>query len=372
MNLLPLTRSTYGLSMREDALCLVEVGAGWRGKPLKRTIRIPLPPGLLKLSSAKPNILQPTEFQNFLQEVAHKLKTPASVALSLPDLCARTTIFEFSQFPSKSKEQTALVQWRFQQDLKLDTSGSRIDYSVYVPVLQSEPSTLVNPDHVRVLGAALRTDIVEQFEQACLEVGLLPVSVGIAGLDIFDLYQQTLLEALTGDSRETGHSHAGGMFLYLSQWGFTFLAFRDRCPQFIRTKAITIRPDSPEPTASGGIDPDPSSAFPSGTSYPFYVHEKVSKEILATIQFYLESLSSAATPSSGIPLFVFTDLEQGMTLLPSAEHIQQTMKASGHGDTLVQIIRLSPMTPLPPGKGQSVSESEAGSALPAFARLKVA
>lgn len=372
MNLLPLTRPTCGLSITEDALCLVEVGKGWRRKPFKRMMRIPLPPGLLKLSSAKLNILQSTEFQNCLQEVAAKLKTPASVTLSLPDLCARTTIFEFAQFPSKSKEQTALVKWRFQQDLKLDTSGSRIDYSVYVPVLQSEPPTLANPDPVRVLGAALRTDIVEQFEQACLEVNLLPVSVGIAGLDIFDLYQQTLQEALTVDSRETGHSHAGGMFLYLSQWGFTFLAFRDRCPQFIRTKAITIRPESLKPTASTEIEPSLSSAFPSGKLYPFYVIDKVSKEILATIQFYLESLSSSTTPSSGIPLFVFTDLEQGMTLLPPTEHIQQTMKASGHGDTLIQSIRLSPIPPLSPGKSQPVSEFEAGSALPGFARLRVA
>lgn len=372
MNLLPLSRPTCGLSITEDALCLVEVGKGWRRKPVKRMLRVPLPPGLLKLSSAKPNILQATEFQNCLQEITKNLKTPVPIALSLPDLCARTTIFEFSQFPSKAKEQTALVRWRFQQDLKLNTSASRVSYTVYVPFLPSESSPLVNPDQVRVLGAALRTEIAEQFEQACLEVGLLPVSIGIAGLDIFDLYHQSFQQALANKAPQSVPTHADGMFVYLSHWGFTFLAFGEGCPQLIRSKAISIRPESPAHTASTEIDPSASSSNPGAPPYPFYVVDKVSREILATIQFYLESLPSVPATQAGIPFFVITDLQQGMGLLPSSEHIQQTMKASGHGDTLIQIIPLSPITPLGSGRGLPVSESEAGSALAGIARLKVA
>ncbi|MGD9851350.1 MAG: hypothetical protein AB7T38_08785 [Nitrospirales bacterium] len=370
MNLLPLTNPTWGLSIFEDALCFVEIKKGWRHRSFQQLKRIPLPSGTLKLSSAKPNILQTAEFIALLRQTSQALSTPLPVALSLPDLCARTSIFDFSQFPKKARDQRALLNWRFQQDLKLDTSHSRLTYGTYVPLPRPETPSLPQPDRVQVLGAAIRNEIVEQFEHACLEANLLPVSVGIAGLDIFDLYQSTLQEMLDAEYRRSPASFPGGLFIYLSQWGFTFLAFKDTSPQFIRTKAINIRKDS------SMVDPVTKAILPSpplsSSVYPPYTKVKVTKEILATIQYYLETYPPDDPKPSTINVFLSTDLDQSSSLLPSAEQLSYTLNACDYPETILQIIPLSSHDPINPRSTLSLSDTEAGSALPGFARLRVA
>ncbi|MGE0472841.1 MAG: hypothetical protein AB7P17_04340 [Nitrospirales bacterium] len=370
MNLLPFTSPAWGLSICEDVLCFVEIKKGWRQPSFQQLKRIPLPSGMLKLSSAKPNILQTTEFIELLRQTGQTLSTPLPVALSLPDLCARTSIFEFSQFPHKSHDQRALLNWRFQQDLKLDISQSRLAYGAYVPLPRLETPAPPQPDRVQVLGAAIRNEIVEQFEHACLEADLLPISVGIAGLDIFDLYQGTLQEMLDTEYRRTPASFPGGLFIYLSHWGFTFLAFKDGSPQFIRTKAINIRKDSiREEAATQTILPSPPL---SSSIYPPYTKVKVTKEILATIQYYLETFPLDAPKLSTMNLFISTDLDQSSSLLPSAEQLSSTLNVCDYPETTLQLIPLSSHNPMNPRSTLSLSDAEAGSALPGFARLRVA
>lgn len=371
MNLLPLNNPHWGLSISEEAVCLVEVKSGWRNRPFKHITRHQLPKGLLKLSSAKPNILQPIEFLEQLRQATRGMHTPIPVALSLPDLCARTTIFEFSQFPQKAPEQRALLNWRFQQDLKLDTSHSRLAYGMYMPLPRLDAQPPANPDRVLVLGAAIRNEIVEQLEQACLEVDLLPVSVGIAGLDIFDLYQGPIQEMLDAEQHRTPASFPGGLFIYLSHWGFSFLAFKDGCPQFIRTKAINIRRETPE------FDQEIAEAHPpdmgaEAISYPHYTIMKVTKEILATIQYYLETYPLEEPIPSNLNLFIATDLDKSATLLPSEDQFSQTLKACNYQDTQLQVTPLSSTDPVNPKRTLNLSETEAGAALPGFARVRVA
>ncbi len=370
MNLLPLTNPTWSLSIFEDALCFVEIKKGWRQRSFRQLKRFPLPAGMLKLSSAKPNILQTTELIEVLRQAGQSLNTPLPIALSLPDLCARTSIFEFSQFPKKAHDQRALLNWRFQQELKLDTTQSRMAYGTYVPLPRPGGPTQPQPDRVQVLGAAIRNEIVEQFEHACLEADLLPVSVGIAGLDIFDLYQGTLEEMLETEYRRTPASFPGGLFIYLSHWGFTFLAFKDGSPQFIRTKAINIRKDtSREEPGTQTILPSPPLR---SAVYPPYTKVKVAKEILATIQYYLETFPPDTPKPSSINVFISTDLEQSASLLPSPEQLTYTLTACDYPETALQLSTLSPHDPIHAKSTLSLSDTAAGSALSGFARLRVA
>ena len=365
MNLLPLSNPHGGLSISEEALCLVEMNHGWRHRSFKQVTRIPLSSGLLKLSSAKPNILQLTEFKDQLRQIRQSKRTPLPVAVSLPDLCARTTIFEFSHFPKKVAEQRALLTWRFQQDLKLDTSQSRLAYGVYAPLPRADSQAPHNPDRVLVLAAAIRNEVVEQFEQACMDVDLLPISVGVAGLDIFDAYQATMQDILEAGQRRTLTSFPGGLFLYLSHWGFSFMAFKDGCPQFLRTKAITIRKDTQE-------IPSSSDDQVGQSPYPHYTIMKVTKEILATIQYYLESFPLEAPLPATLNLFMITDLDQSASLLPSGEQFNQTFQACNYQETRLQVTPLSPADLLNPKRSFTLSEHEAGAALPGYARLRVA
>jgi hypothetical protein len=394
MNLSPINQPTVALSISEEALHLVEVRKSWRRTTFQEVKRVSLPSGVICLSSAKPNIENMETFVEQLRILAEPLKKPISIALSLPDLCARTSVFDFSTFPAKKKEQTALLNWRFQQDLKLDTSQSRLSYAVYVPTSLANASKQDNPEKVRVLGTAIRNEIVEQYERACLDLNLMPVSVSISGLDIFDLYQRTIQDILEVEDRRTTNPSSGAMFLFISHWGFTFFAFHEGCPSFVRTKAITIRQNSSQAPWDASItgsekqeivlpksgedaqqiidSPDLRNGDSSTPPYSSYTATKVEKEIMATLQYYLETFSQNETTPSVANLFVVSDLEHGHILLPTSEHLQQTAKVSGLSVSDIQVTQLSYSTHFNIREGRFVQESNIWSALPGYASLRVA
>jgi Tfp pilus assembly PilM family ATPase len=394
MNLFPINQPTVALSISEEALHLVEVKKSWRRTTLEEVKRVSLPSGVIRLSSAKPNIENMETFVEQLRILAEPLKTPVSISLSLPDLCARTSVFDFSTFPTKKKEQTALLNWRFQQDLKLDTGQSRLSYAVYVPTSLANASKQENPEKVRVLGTAIRNEIVEQYERACLDLNLMPVSVSISGLAIFDLYQSTIQDILEVEDRRTTNPSSGGMFLFISHWGFTFFAFHEGCPSFARTKAITIRPNSSHVPWDASISEsenqenvleksgedvqqvidsqDTRNGDSSTHPYSSYTATKVEKEILATLQYYLETFSQNDSTPSLANLFVVSDLEHGHMLLPTSEGLQQMAKVSGLSVSDIQVTQLSYSTHFNKRESRFVQESYIWAALPGYASLRVA
>ncbi len=390
MNLFPITQPEFALSISEEALCLVEVHKAWKTTRFKNMQTAPLPPGTIRLSSAKPNITNMDVFSEQLRILAKPLKKPISVALSLPDLCARTCVFDFSTFPTKAHEQTALLNWRFRQDLKLDTAQSRLAYAAYVPTSLANTSATENPEKVQVLGTAIRTEIVEQYEHACLDLNLMPVSVSIAGLDIFDLYHHAIHEMLEVENRRSPSIYPGAMFLFITHWGFTFFAFHDGCPNFVRTKAIMIRPELDENQWEESED---RTSFPQNTEkegdlqitgherlgdtneahpYPSYTATKVEKEILATLQFYLETFSQECSTPSLANLFVVSDLEHGHKLLPSPDSLEQTAEVSGKGISDIQVTQLSSSAHFNKQMKCLPHKPHIWSALPGYASLRVA
>ena len=101
MKLFPLKQPTVALSITEESLCLVEVKESWKSTKLKEVNKVSLPSGVIHLSSAKLNILNMDLFVEHLRTLTKSIKKPMSIALSLPDLCARTSVFDFSTFPTK-------------------------------------------------------------------------------------------------------------------------------------------------------------------------------------------------------------------------------------------------------------------------------
>jgi hypothetical protein len=222
----------------------------------------------------------------------------------------------------------------------------------------------------------------------------MPVSVSISGLDIFDLYQGTIQDILEVEDRRKTNPSSGAMFLFVSHWGFTFFAFHEGCPSFVRTKAITIRPDSshaPWDTSISGLkkqenvlpkdeedaqqaidSPDLRNGDSTTHPYPSYTATKVEKEILATLQYYLETFSQNETTPSVANLFVVSDLEHGHMLLPTSEHLQQTAKVSGLSVSDIQVTQLSYSMHFNKRESRFVQESYIWSALPGYASLRVA
>ncbi len=393
MHLFPISTPTLALSISEEALCLVEIKKQWRKTLLHQVTRVPLPEGVVKLSSAKANIENPEEFLTHFKALVEPYNRPLSIVLSLPDLCARTSVFDFSTFPTKKQEQTALVNWRFKQDLKLDTSQSRLAFGAYVPLSVRDSPSPDNSEKVKVLGTAIRNEIVEQYERMCLEAHLIPTSVGISGLDIFDLYRLNIQDILEAEDGPSASFSPGTMFLFISHWGFTFLAFQEGSPRFIRTKAIPVKAEpsssqwnspvsefdgtegvnghgaqaSEETVSQKTLDPDTPN-----TPYPSYTAMKVGKEILATLQYYLEAFPLHETTSSTVNLFVATDLNHGHSLMPSTDQIQRTLKASGGREPQIRVTALSHASHFHLQETRLALLNQEESALPGYASLMVA
>ena len=276
MRLLPVRRPTIGVSVGSKTLNLVEVSRNWRpgrtrrwlAQSLQRCTEQPVPPGLIRLSATEPNISDSAALSRELSTLVdgtRKVARPVSIALILPDLCARVALFEFESLPHKPAEREQLIRWRFHKELNVPAGDVRLAYRV-LPV--STPVSGGGP--VRLLAVVIRRAVIEQYEQACQAAGFIPVSVNLASLGLFDLYRPAMESAIK-DGEECFFLHAGGDCL-------SFVAIRSGLPVFFRTKALRN-----------------GSANGNG--------EAVMQELLATLQFYQDSHAGRSTQMS-TPLFV--------------------------------------------------------------------
>lgn len=283
MRLLPVRRPTIGVSIGSKALSLVEVSRNWRpgrtgrwlARSLHRCTEQPVPPGLIRPSSTEPNVSDSAALARELATLVdgtRKVARPASIALILPDLCARVALFEFESLPHKPAEREQLIRWRFHKELNVPAGDVRLTYRVlrgpHPGLLPSGEKAASLP--VRLLAVVIRRAIIEQYEQACQAAGFIPVSVNLASFGLFDLYRP-VMESAIKDGEECFFLHAGGDCL-------SFVAIRSGLPVFFRTKALRN-----------------GSANGNG--------EAVMQELLATLQFYQDSHAGRSTQTP-TPLFV--------------------------------------------------------------------
>ncbi len=326
MILFPMTKANVGLSITRDSLCLATMKRGLGGIRCRHIAEQQLPPDMLRLSPTKLNISNQPEFSDYLRTLLKGVKQPQPVALSLPDLCGRTAILTFSNFPSKKSEQDSIVQWRFQQDMNLSTDKARFSYCIF-------PPSSKQPGPTHVLATAIQRDIIEQYEQVCLECGLLPHSVGLAGLDVFEFYRSQVLEFSRGSQPQIHDVSQECLFLYLADWGFSFMAFRQGYPVFARIKALPIprpqREDSEESDESQRNTLEGRSASPFGQDrYSSTDSTNVANELVATLQYYFETLQPPRVEAASIPLYFAEGLRQGKTLFPEETRIQEMLRSS--------------------------------------------
>jgi hypothetical protein len=289
VRLFPFKRPSLGLSIGVDTLGLVEVRRGWRGSSLLRCAERALPAGLLRLSGSESNVTDVSalakEFSALLDGQVHVTR-PVPISLSLPDLCARVALFEFDTLPKKSSELDALIRWRFQKDLNVPVADTRFTYQVF------QPTSLhaLTDGPIRVFAVAVRESVLEPYEQACELAGLIPVSVGLTGLRLFDLCRPAM-EAALKTTEEC-------FYLYVGEGSFAFLAILKDAPVFLRIKPLRI------PLLESSL----SQGEGAGEG------DTVRDELLATLQFYQECEAvSGKAPTRSRPLF----LVNGESIVPA-------------------------------------------------------
>jgi hypothetical protein len=222
-----------------------------------------VPPGLVRLSFAEKNILDVPALADHVRGLVGN-GNGHCVALSLPDECARMALFDFETLPQNPAQVDALLRWRFQKDLSVVVGDARMPYRVFHPKPAAGQSA---NGTVRVLAAAVREEIVFQYEQMCEVAGVIPAAIGLSSLALLD----SCRAAMTASS-----DHA--LFLHLTDSGFVFVAFQQGCPTFFRIKALH---QDPPPTA-GGLDPTANQDAPGFSA------EELVQEVLATLCFYAD------------------------------------------------------------------------------------
>jgi hypothetical protein len=273
MALFPIRRPTLGLHIGARAFTLAEVGRSWRqagrGRQVRRCVRQALPDGVLRLSAAKPNVLQLPAAAGHLRDLAGTA-AGRCVAVSLPDQCGRLALFEFESLPRNPAEVEALLRFRFQKDLAVSLGEVRLAYRVFTP-----PGGSGAP--IRVLVGAVRQEILAQYEELCEQAGLIPVVAGLSGLQVFDAYAAAM-----------STSAPDLLFVHVTEDGLTFLAVRQGCPVFLRVKSWEPAAAQVEEQQAAGGTVD------------------ARQELVATVHYYAERY--VAQPDGGksrnCPLYV--------------------------------------------------------------------
>lgn len=295
--LFPVHRPRIGLSIGLRHASLVQLTPTWSRVLLRRapwassrrSRTCTLPTDLVRLSHTRPNLSDPQALAGVLKELRGRRRGMLPVALTLPDPAARIALLGFEGLPQKPADLEALLRWRLQQECNLPAGSARLAYRVF-----RREAAAAGESPLQVLVAALHEEIYGQYADACVEAGFYPVTMGLASLQLFDLYRPTMEQALRSRGDQAGRDF---FFLHHAEWGFAFFAFQDSSLQFIRIKAW------PSVAESAGEEPQPVQADP-----------RLTDEVRATFQFYTEAVRAdgAADPR---PVFLVSGVADGVSLL---------------------------------------------------------
>lgn len=229
MQLFPARKPTIGLSLTAQAVTAVELSPSiWplRRRSIRALKRHDLATDLVRLSTDKNNISEVAAFARDLTTLIGSRRC-ASVALSLPNQCARIALLSLDALPKNPAECASLVRWRLEKDLQVPATDCRIAYRIFgIPA----GDTFSDGSKHRVLVAAIQNNVLTQYEQACEQAGLLPVEVGIQGLQLFGL------------SRTMIRQDKEWFFASFLDDQFFFVAIRQACPFLLRSKTLTKTP----------------------------------------------------------------------------------------------------------------------------------
>lgn len=387
MTLFPFTKPKVGLYVTAETLCLVHANRRLGHQSFGGAVEQPLPVGAIRLSPVEPNILDQEQVANTLHAALGQRTGAQSIALCLSDLCARTTILELASLPKNSKEQHSLVQWRLQQELNLSKEIFRISYQI-LSSSQGRFHTVPAPDQpVRLLATAIKESIIEPYEMACLEADLIPTSIHLASLAVFNGCRPLIDSTLKRTTERISFVPGTLFFLYLADWGFSLLALQNHVPTFLRVKPLrqeTSRLTSPLPpdqelnkeheedsgdTSANGTN-ELSDELAPNTMQTTLTTTAIKNELLGTLQYFFETHEAQAVSDEVYPLFVVGSQDPDQVLPDISEFIEQKFPyEADHGIPRIKAFPLFPGNPNLNLKSLSGFPSWTGTSLPAFAAM---
>jgi hypothetical protein len=191
-------RPQHCLKFGADSLAWAESERDWRGRSRHRCLASPLPEGVVKLSPIDKNLSDLSTVQSRIRsltgsgsEAKHAkessgaaISLPRRIAVLLPDAAVRAVVLQLDQLPSKQDERDALIRWRLGQEQLFSLSGARVVSQVFPHLSEGEHRT-----HT-VLALSVEESVLNQYEELCESVGLIPQEVRITSLSLFDLWRR--------------------------------------------------------------------------------------------------------------------------------------------------------------------------------------
>lgn len=358
MRLFPLTRPRMGLYFSTDTFCFGYLRHGLGGPKLTGYREQRLPPGSIRLSPIEQNVASSEPLLSVLHADLHSTRRPHPVAVCLPDVCARTAVIEFASLPKNKKEQKALVEWRLQTELNLSPKPRRVSYQCFAPIPSRFSLTRSPSTPVRFLAVTIQNDIVEQYETLCLEAGVIPVSVNVAGPAVLNLCRSSIEATLHAHARDISFVPDTAIFLYIGEWGFSLIAWKEGHPCFVRVKpirrlsAVTVSSSQAfiEETPSGGrpqSELDEKTTFRKSDGFDVPQDrepvEMLAQELLRSLQFFFETAMPSGRQPHVYPLFLVGSPQPEIMLPRIAESIERAFPLNK--DSSVQQVKPFPMFP---------------------------
>ena len=343
MMLYPITRPRTGLYVSPSRLCVARIKSGFRSRQLGEYREHPLPDRCLHLSSTQNNLTDTEQFLKILESLIPVKQRPKSIAIALPDICARTGVFEFSTLPQKREEQRALIAWRMEKDFRIVTSKARMSYHIFPP--QAGTTSGKGQGNYHVLATIIQQSIIESFETVFLQAGLAPMSVNLASMSAFNLCQNVFERTCALLAEKARIQHDQRVLVYIAEWGYTVLIFRDESPAFIRVKPARLGPiqqlslQSLDPgIAEQEMGTSPGTAgngSPPETPRPASQQDHsrmLANELIGTLQHYFDSHPYSSSEPTMIPVFLCGSLSPELLLPAMADIINKEFPMAGDSE----------------------------------------
>ncbi len=265
--LFPVHRPRAGVSFTERGIALVELRRGWHRPGIVRLNERPVPEGVLAVSASEPNVRDRDALTKELRALM-ATSSERTLAVCLPDRVCHLAVFPFETLPPRERDRDPILRWRFQHEEHVAVGDARMLHRVF-PVkgaMATTPpgTTSGSPVTAYVLAMAIKRSILDQYEQVCLQAGLLPLSISCAALWLFDFYRPVITQA---DEL---------FFVHRASDSMTFFAIRQGLPVFCRVKGLR------------GERAD------------------VMREIRSTVQFYedLDPLGGSGAGAGSVPIYM--------------------------------------------------------------------
>ncbi|NKB82242.1 MAG: hypothetical protein GKS05_13005 [Nitrospirales bacterium] len=375
MTLFPMTKPRLGLSITGKMMGMAEIHRVWKHPIFQRYHELPISSDSVRPSPIAANLTNLEELRNILRALRQHTSRPRTIALCLPDLCARSTVFRFASLPSSPSEREAIIAGRFQQDCKLSPSNVRIAYRLYHTQEKTVHDTEQTMPVLYVLAVAIQRDIIESYEALCLEAGLVPASISLAGLAVFDLCRAAMDHATQAVSANVPLNKHEAFFLFLADWGFLLLMLRDGHPTFLRVKSLPmwLQPDSlSSETAHVPLEKTDEALTVALSTHTMNL---VANELIATIQYYVETVeprvASDEHPTKASPLFLVGSPLPEQTLPQIGQTIERLLADNRDAVPLLYPIPLHSGTEGLSGTAFSWLRTCSGTALSPFAATVV-